>query len=249
VLPEGRRPKDVDARVDLGDGGFGIRRVLLLHDALDGAVGAADDAAVAGRVGEHGRQQRHGGAGGAVIAHQGGERVGIQQRHVAGEDEDVAGELGHGGEGDLDGAAGAGDLVLVDDDHLVRDARDRLGDLVALVAHDDEDVPRREVARGVEHVPDERAAADAVQHLRQGRAHAGPLTRREDDDGERGVQRVLCHAPPPGFEPGPHSSKGCRAAVTPRRTARPRDGEHARTSLPRRGSAGWRGESRIPRTR
>jgi CMP-2-keto-3-deoxyoctulosonic acid synthetase len=44
---------------------------------------------------------------------------------------------------DLDGAAGAGDLVLVDDDHLVRDARDRLGDLVALVAHDDESAAAR----------------------------------------------------------------------------------------------------------
>ena len=34
-------------------------------------------------------------------------------------------------------------------------------------------------------------------------------------------------APPPGFEPRPHSSKGCRAAVTPRRKATQRP-----TSLP-----------------
>ena len=38
------------------------------------------------------------------------------------------------------------------------------------------------------------------------------------------MQRTLARtptAPPPGFEPGPNSSKGCRAAVTLRRNSRP----------------------------
>src|SRR5690606_10615960 len=43
------------------------------------------------------------------------------------------------------------------------------------------------------------------------------------------------HAPPPGLEPEPHSSKGCRAAITPRRTAAARAARqvcHAPTPLP-----------------
>src|SRR5690606_27555160 len=83
-------------------------------------------------------------------------------------------------------------------------------------------------------------------------AHPGALARREDDHREVLVGHVLCllkdatgagiagsrsahgarpahtavsavRAPPPGFEPGPHSSKGCRAAVTPRRIAPSRE--------------------------
>ena len=85
------------------------------------------------------------------------------------------------------------------------------------MAHDDLDVVGAEPLRCGEHVSDERAPADRMQHLGQSRAHARALACGEDDDGER----VPSHAPPPGLEPRPNSSKGCRAAITPRRTAAP----------------------------
>src|SRR5699024_4673903 len=60
--------------------------------------------------------------------------------------------------------------------------------------------------------------------------HPGPRTCGEDDHGCRTVLRhvwgSLCRgslhpAPPLGFEPRPHGTKGRRAAITPRRTALP----------------------------
>ena len=65
-----------------------------------------------------------------------------------------------------------------------RRVEDGRGDQVALVAHHHDDARGRERVRGVEHVPDQRPAADAVQHLRQGGLHPGALARGEDDDGE-----------------------------------------------------------------
>jgi hypothetical protein len=153
---------------------------------------------------------------GPVALEQLGERRGVQQRHVAVQHEHLAGEVGRQRlDGLLDGAARAGDLVLVDDDRAGQFGLDRPGDEVALVPHDGDDVRGVERTCGGEHVRDDRRPRERVQDLRHGRLHAGPLTRGEHDDGE-----VVVHAPPPGFEPGPHSSKGCRAAVTPWRTAR-----------------------------
>ena len=76
-----------------------------------------------------------------------GERVGVEERHVAVQHEHLAVEaVGERRERLLDGATGAGDLVLVDDDDAGHHRLDLGGDLVALVAHDRDDV------RGVEGV-------------------------------------------------------------------------------------------------
>jgi hypothetical protein len=154
-----------------------------------------------------------------VVSDEGAQRLGIEQGDVTGKHQHVAVEIGDGVQGDFDGATRARDLVLVDHDDLGRDTGHRIGDEIPFVPDDDENVGGRQVARRVENVPDEGAAPDAVQHLRQRRAHPRTLPRGEDHDGEGRIQPVLCHAPPPGFEPEPHSSKGCRAAVTLRRTA------------------------------
>src|SRR5690606_2076337 len=79
----------------------------------------------------------------------------------------------------------------------------------------DLDVIGAQAARGGQHVADQRAPADGMQHLGEARLHARSLACSEDDD----CESVPSHAPPPGLEPRPHSSKGCRAAITPRRTA------------------------------
>ena len=85
---------------------------------------------------------------GAVGGDELGERVGVEQRHVAVDDEHVAVEVGRERvDGLLDGAAGAGDLVLVDDDALGQLRGDDLGDAVTLVAHDGDDVLRHRALR------------------------------------------------------------------------------------------------------
>ena len=94
-----------------------------------------------------------------------GERVVVQERHVAAEHEDVAREVGDLRERDLDGASRAGNLVLVDDDDLGGDAEHGLGDEVAFVPDDHQDALRVQRPRRVEHMTEQRASADAVQHL------------------------------------------------------------------------------------
>ena len=71
----------------------------------------------------------------AVLLEERGERVGVEERHVAVEHEHLALEVvGERRERLLDGAPGAGDLVLVDDDDAGHHRLDLGGDLVALVA-------------------------------------------------------------------------------------------------------------------
>ncbi len=250
------RLEDVHPGVDLGDLRLGIRRVLLLDDALHAAHGIAHDPAIAGRVRDDGAQNGRRRTACAVRTDEAGQRLVVQERHVAAQDEHIAREVGYPLEGDLDGSAGARDLVLVDHEDLGRDVEDGVGDEVAFVADDHEDVRRLQVPRGVQHVPEERSTPDAVQHLRQGGLHPGALSCGEDDDGEfRRVRAVrVRHAPPPGFEPGLNSSKGCRAAVTPRRTTAPASARTARQvcqtvapAPPSRGSCESTGRFRLRR--
>ena len=88
------------------------RGVALLDDAQHPAVGRLDHPAVAGRVVHHARQQRRRAAVGDVGGDELVERLGLQQRGVAGEDDDgrvvvevVAGERRHAMGGGVAGAA------------------------------------------------------------------------------------------------------------------------------------------------
>ncbi len=119
------------------------------------------------------------------------ERGRVEQGHVAREHDDLAGEaVGQGRDAHLDRAAGAGDLVLVDHEGLRRQRAHDLDDLVAIVAHDRDDVARAELLRGREHVADERQAGERVQDLRQAGAHAGALAGGEDHDRDGGAARL-----------------------------------------------------------
>ena len=111
----------------------------------------------------------------------------VEERHVTAQHEDVAVERVELGERDLDRAARAGHVVLIDDVGFGRIGEHGVRDQVALVPDDDEDARGSKTLRGGEHVPDQRAAADAMQHLRQRRFHARALPCGEDDHGERRV--------------------------------------------------------------
>ena len=95
--------------------------------------------------------------------------------------QEVGGERLHG---QLDGATGAGHLVLVDDHRIRRVLADGGGHVIPLVTHDDLDVRRLEVVRGGEHVGDHRQAGDRVQHLGAAGPHTRALPGGENDDGE-----------------------------------------------------------------
>ena len=110
------------------------------------AVVLADDAAVAGRVVDDAREQRRRVAVGDVRLDEFVERLGSQQRRVAGEHDDdrvvvvvvVAGERGHP---DRRGVAGAVLLDLLDEGDVGpgrRQLLDLLGHLLGAVADDDD---------------------------------------------------------------------------------------------------------------
>ena len=104
------------------------------------AVTVADDAAVSGRVVED--RGQHGGAVAALLVerHELLQRDGVEQWHVGRGDQHRAmqvaflGQLRHRA---LDRAAGAGDVVLVDDVDVRVVGPCRLGDAVGLIVHDD----------------------------------------------------------------------------------------------------------------
>lgn len=90
------RVENVDAGVDLGERGLLGRRVGVFDDLEHVAVGVADDAAVAVRVLGLEGQHRHRRALriAAVLGQQRRQRVTVEQRHVGGGDQQIAGEVG-----------------------------------------------------------------------------------------------------------------------------------------------------------
>ena len=130
----------VHGRVHLLHREFAPVGVLLLDDAQHVAVTIADDAAVSGRVVED--RGQHGGTVAALLVerHELLQRDGVEQWHVGRGDQHRAmqvaflGQLRHRA---LDRAAGAGDVVLVDDVDVRVVGPCRLGDAVGLIVHDD----------------------------------------------------------------------------------------------------------------
>ena len=164
----------------------------MLDDAVEAAVGGAHDAAVAARVVEHRAQKGCSTRCRAVLGDEFGEGVGVEHRHVAADDNHLAGEVcGQSGERDLDGSPGAWYLVLIDDRGLWHELGDHANDPVTLVPHDRDDLCRLERASGRQHVTDERNTSERMQHLRLRGFHARAGASREHDDYELCVN----HAP------------------------------------------------------
>ena len=108
---------------------------------------------------------------------QAGDRLGRDQRHVAGEDEHRLALLDQRQRG-ADRAAGAVGLGLLDG----LDALGQAGGEVAAGRDDRGDPPGAGLAGGEDRPGDHRPPADGMQHLRQGGAHARALARRHDQD-------------------------------------------------------------------
>ena len=113
------RRERVDAGVDLVDESLFVGRVLVFDDARDVAVLITHDASVTcwvvDRCGQDGRRV----AFGFVALNEFGQKLRGQQRNVAvGYEHGAFVEVVHRFKANLDGAAGAWDLVLVDDAHV-----------------------------------------------------------------------------------------------------------------------------------
>ena len=187
----------VDRRVDLADLTLLVGCIGVLDDAADPLVAVAEDAPVAGRVVDLGRQHRAGGVGDAVLADEGGEGGGAQQGRVARQHDDVAvlhvvtGQIvGEGGEGDRGGVARAPGHVLLDevDDQLRgRLLLDGLRHPLGPVPDDDDGPLDRQFRQGVEHVQQHGPPAQHVQGLGPGRLHAGALPGSQHHGRERAI--------------------------------------------------------------
>ncbi len=181
-VPEVRAREGVGADVDLADGQVRLgdsRRVLGLHDPLDGPVLGANHAAVAPGVellrGEHGGH----GSVLVVLADQPLEQVGRHQRVVAREHHHrarIAGRLTTR----QHGRAGALAVALVGGEHPLGQA---LGHPLVGAHHAHHALGSR-LAGSVDHPLDHRLAADGVEDLGQLGAHARAASGGHDEHGE-----------------------------------------------------------------
>ncbi|MPM41228.1 hypothetical protein SDC9_87878 [bioreactor metagenome] len=174
--------EDVDAGVDLGDRPLRLRGVLVLDDAGDPGVAAADDPAVAGRVGHVRGQHGDRVPGAAVVLDHGAQRLAAEQGDVAVRDDDDAADLPQRRQAAHHRVTGALLLLLHRGQHRRGDLAQVRLDLFALVAHHDDQVLRRHLFGGVDRPGQHRAAGDLVQHLGPGRLHPGPGTGGEHHD-------------------------------------------------------------------
>ena len=168
--------------------------VAVLDDALGLAVVLADDPAVAGRVVDDARQQRRRVAVGDVRLDEFGERLGPQQRGVAGEHDDdrvvvVVVVAGEGGHPDRRGVTGAVLFDLFDEGDVGpgrRELLDLLRHLLGAMADDEGRPLGSEELESVDDVEHHRPPADQVEGLRAGGSHARSFTCCKDD-------RRYCH--------------------------------------------------------
>ena len=158
--------------------GVDAGRVLGLDDPLDVAGVVADDAPVGAGVVELDGHHRRARLRRAVGLEQGGDDLGVDQRVIAGEDDD-----GVGVADDVvrraDRAAGAVGLGLDDGLGALGQARGE----VAVGRDDDDDALGARLARGEHRPGDHRPPADGMQHLRQRGVHPRALARGHDQDG------------------------------------------------------------------
>ena len=175
----------------------------MLDDPLGLTVVLADDAAVAGRVVDDAREQRRRVAVGDVGLDEFGQRLGSQERRVAGEDDDdrvvvVVVVAGEGGHPDRRGVARAVLFDLLDEGDVRprrRELLDLLGDLFGTVADDESGPFGSQPFEGMDHVEDHRPPADHVQRLR-----AGPDRMRVPSPAARTIAEIVI-APGRGIEP------------------------------------------------
>ena len=164
------------------------RGVVVFDDAGEVAGGIADDAAVAGGVGEEGGGEGDGGFGVVVFVDHGLQGLGADEGAIAAEDDDVVVFTDAFGGFDLgladhDGVAGAF-LFVLDNPGDVGVVFVGVDDAIAVVADDEVEAGDADFAAGVEDVGEHGAAADFVEDFDAVGFHAGGFAGGEDDGGE-----------------------------------------------------------------
>ena len=180
VPPEKLRAKTINTHVGFADGKLLGVGGFLFDDFLDGKIGVvADDAAVAGRIFHIGAEEGAGGLARHLALDQLAQRFDAQQRRIAVQDHQVAGERLKPFPANHYGVSGTSLFLLFHEaDSWMGDGR---ADFIRLMAHDDEDtVGGGETERGLDHVFDEGATAGVVQHFGLAGLHSGTETRSEN---------------------------------------------------------------------
>ena len=167
------RIERVDTCVDLVDRGLLGRRVALLNDSGNRTGGVADNAPVAGGILDARSQDSDGVPRALMGGDQLGQGVRRQERNIAVGDDNCARRGGDCGveslEAALDGAAGAGNLILgrrCGRRDLSRG--DFCGDNLALVAHDGDQMLGVEAVSSAQSVSDHGQASEGMHNLREG---------------------------------------------------------------------------------
>ena len=179
-VEQGARVEAIEAGVALVDRRLLGRGILLLDDALDLAVGIADDATVAGGVVQLHGEHHHGGV--VLVAHlrQAGDGLRLDKRAVAGEHRERPVEAGE--------SVGAGEhrarrAVLHFLHHHLRVAFDQRDDLLAGMADHRCHLGDAGGVGGVDHPAHERLAQNLVGHLGLFGLHTGARARSQNDSG------------------------------------------------------------------
>src|SRR5699024_7474143 len=120
-----------------------------------------------------------------VAGHQAAQGLGVQQRHVTIGDQDRAGGGRDLVEAALDGASGAGDLVLVGDGDLGRVIGQVLGDPLALVPQHHHQLGGAGPLGGGRRLDQQLPSSDGVEDLGGAGLHACPGGGGQYDDGGR----------------------------------------------------------------
>ncbi len=173
------------AAVAKADGTFFLGRVLVLDHLGDVVALAEDDAPVLERIGRRGSEHHDARPAVTVQAIEHAlQRLRLDERRIAVKDEDRALISRQGILRLLDGVGSTLLLRLMCDAHLA--AVERLLDLIAALADDDDAFLGTKARDAVEQVHQQALARDRVQDLVRVRAHAGALPRRKDHDCEIG---------------------------------------------------------------
>ena len=173
-----RRRQQHDDGVDFADLLLAFGGVFLLDDRHNAAL-LAQDAAVAGRIAQNGRQNRHAVACGRQKP---ADRLGLHERHVAQKHERVFGGRIEFGQRALQSVAGA-ELRLLQRKAQAAFAGKGPLDGFGAAAHDDHGA--RDVSElfdGAQNVSEHGTARQRLKHLGQGRVHALALSCGKNDD-------------------------------------------------------------------
>jgi hypothetical protein len=191
-----QRPTEaVDRRVHFGDEPLVVGGVRVLDDRFHLVVLSPHDAAVARRVVDDRGQQRCRGFLLTVDGREPRQRLGAQQRRVAGHQKNVVFVeelIREGGERDARRVTRAALHALLDelDGHRDRELIvQRLGDALGAVTDDHHDLGERQRGERGDDVQQHRTPAQRVQHLGGRGLHARAFARGEHDGGQRTVSR------------------------------------------------------------